>query len=694
MTGPGTTGAGRAGAGTAGAGAGARLQSRPRLERSAPSPRAGTGRRRPRRGRRVARALLVLLLAGLVGVGAFVGGLLAAPIDFAVPPPPRTALLLAADGSQLGTIRPPQRQEVVAAADIPDVMRQAIISAEDERFLQHKGVDLLAISRAAYRDLTGSRTQGGSTLTQQYVKNVYVRDNDKTALRKVREAALALRLEQRTGKAEILTDYLNVLYLGNGAYGVQAASRYYFGVPVKDLDLDERTGRRSPALATARASLLAGIAPAPSAWNPVRDFATARSRQVYTLNRMVANGYLSSTQASDAYRQRVRPLMEPPPESPSVAPEFAGLVKSELRSQFKGDPGADVLFRSGLRVRTTLDVELQAALSKAMREVLPDATDPEAAAVAVDPRTGDVKAMTTLRRVPAVEDRNGKLVRKAVSGYGRGNGQSEFNLATNAHRSTGSTIKAFTLAVALREGHGLQETRFAPSCDRMPDPGAKGGVYRYCNAEPGSGTQTLESALYRSVNTVFVPLAIGVGRSKVKQLMLDAGVEASPPFSTAPKSFAEVRGGAEGSSPGQMLPSAATDVRHTRVLPTGVADDVAQAMSQVVVRGTAPTARQDFTVYAKTGTTNDSEDAWFIGCARAPQNLCIAIWMGYEYKQCRLGSGARQLRVRGGACGGMKGLHGVQQVYGGTLPAEIFSRTFANLARAGRGAAAPPGSRP
>jgi len=655
----------------------------------------------------------VLLLAGLVGVGAFVGGLLAAPIDFAVPPPPRTALLLAADGSQLGTIRPPQRQEVVAAADIPDVMRQAIISAEDERFLQHKGVDLLAISRAAYRDLTGSRTQGGSTLTQQYVKNVYVRDNDKTALRKVREAALALRLEQRTGKAEILTDYLNFLYLGNGAYGVQAASSYYFGVPVKDLDLDERTGRRSPALATARASLLAGIAPAPSAWNPVRDFATARSRQVYTLNRMVANGYLSSTQASDAYRQRVRPLMEPPPESPSVAPEFAGLVKSELRSQLKGDPGADVLFRSGLRVRTTLDVELQAALSKAMREVLPDATDPEAAAVAVDPRTGDVKAMTTLRRVPALEDRNGKVVRKAVSGYGRGNGQSEFNLATNAHRPTGSTIKPFTLAVALREGHGLQETRFAPSCDRIPDPGAKGGVYRYCNAEPGSGTQTLESALYRSVNTVFVPLAIEVGRSKVKQLMLDAGVEASPPFSTAPKSFglgttAEVTPLSMASAFGafvehgvvarprvvaEVLPSAANEVRHTRVLPTGVADDVAQAMSQVVVRGTAPTARQDFTVYAKTGTTNDSEDAWFVGCARAPQNLCIATWMGYEYKQCRLGSGARQLRVRGAACGGMKGLHGVQQVYGGTLPAEIFSRTFANLARAGRGAA-PPGSRP
>jgi penicillin-binding protein 1A len=155
--------------------------------------------------------VLVGFVAVLVGATTFVTGLLAAPIDFAVPPPPKSALLLAADGhTQFATIPPPQRRTVVDAKDIPQVMRQAIISAEDERFLAHKGVDPLATIRAAYRDLTGGRTQGGSTLTQQYVKNVYV-GNDRTAMRKIKEAALAVRLENRLSKDQILTDYLNVL---------------------------------------------------------------------------------------------------------------------------------------------------------------------------------------------------------------------------------------------------------------------------------------------------------------------------------------------------------------------------------------------------------------------------------------------------------------------------------------------------
>ncbi|MFN2537003.1 MAG: transglycosylase domain-containing protein, partial [Mycobacteriales bacterium] len=230
---------------------------------------AAKRRRRRRRTRLVARGLLVGVLALVVGIGTFIGGLLAAPINLAVAPPPASALLLAADGRQFATIAPPEKREEVKAADIPDVMRQAIISAEDERFLKHNGVDPLATVRAVFRDLTGGSTQGGSTLTQQYVKNAYV-GNERTALRKIREAALAYRLEQRLSKQQIITDYLNALYLGNGLYGVQAASKYYFGVPVKDLDLNKASGKRDRLLALARASLLAGIAPAPSVWNPIK----------------------------------------------------------------------------------------------------------------------------------------------------------------------------------------------------------------------------------------------------------------------------------------------------------------------------------------------------------------------------------------------------------------------------------------
>ena len=704
-----------------------------------------TKQQRRRRSRRLTRALLVAVLALLAGTGTFVGGLLAAPISFAVPPPPTSAILLAADGSQIAVLAPPQRREIVPATEIPDAMREAMISAEDERFLRHSGVDLLAIARAAYSDVTGGSTQGGSTLTQQYVKNVYVRNNDKTALRKIREAALAVRLEQRKPKQEILTDYLNVLYLGNGNYGVQAAARYYFGVSIKDLALDLQTGKRSAALELARASMLAGIAPAPSVWNPVQDAAMARKRQSYTLNRMISNGYVSSVAASEALRQNVQPIKAGPPEAANtVAPEFVDLVKSQLRKKFASKNREETLFQSGLQVTTTLDLDLQSAVTRALHEVLPDATDPQAAVVAVDTRTGDVKAMATLRHAPAVvRVADGSVVTPAIIGYGKGPGQSEFNLAFNARRSSGSTIKPFTLAVALEQGHTLDEQHFAPDTQCLPNRGGAPDPYCYGNAEASGGrTETLRSALYNSVNTVFVPLAIDVGRAKIKALMLNAGVQATADqFAVGPPSFglgstAEVSPVSMASAysmfvtggtvtPLRTLTQITTDAAGTgenavltgevplitakRVLPQTVADGVADAMSQVVERGTATRARQGFPVYAKTGTTNDSKDVWFIGCAKAPQNLCISTWMGYEYKECtgtvttmvNNKAVVQKTRVEG-PCGGMHDLHGFHDVYGGTLPAQVFARTFAILGeiqqdradRAAAAAGASDGSRP
>jgi len=683
----------------------------PRVPAAGPPPspqgprRLSPAARRRRRGRRAARVVLVLVLAVAVAMTTFVAGLLAAPFDMrSVAPAPRAVLLLASDGTQIGQIRPPYRREKIAAADIPDVMRNAIISAEDARFLDHKGVDPLATIRAAYRDLTGGRTQGGSTLTQQYVKNAYV-GNDRTLLRKVREAGLAVRLEARQSKEQILTDYLNVLYLGNNVYGVQAAAKYYYGVEVKDLDLDEATGARDPGLALARASMLAGIAPAPSAWNPVRDLETARVRQRYTLNQMVVNGYISSEQASDAFTRAgaVVPLRETPPEPPSTAPEYVDLVTEQLRREYAEDE--DALYRGGLRVTTTLDADLQEAVTRAVREVLPDPDDPQAAVVAIDPSNGDVKAMTTLRRYPAKGDRT------AVDGYQR----FSYNLATAARRSTGSTIKPFTLAVALEQGMTLDTRRPAPGCGRIRDAGEDDGFYDYCNADDGrsgGGSLTLRRALQGSVNTVYVPLAIEVGREEVKQTMLDAGVVADEAaFTTSINSFglgpsALVSPLSMASAYGTFMNSglrmAPRYVRETRsaegmlvesspqvpepagrAVPDDVANAVVEAMSGVTEPGgTARRARQDFPVYGKTGTTNDSTDAWFIGCARGPQSLCVATWMGYEDQSCE--------GVEGRACGGMKDVNGFDQVYGGTLPALVFDRAFEILAevRAAKAAAA------
>jgi penicillin-binding protein 1A len=660
-------------------------------------------KKRRRRARFVARSLLVGVLGLVVGLGTFIGGLLAAPIDFAVAPPPSAALLVAADGRQFATILPPERREIVSAADIPQVMRDAIISAEDERFLKHSGVDPLATIRAAFRDLTGSSTQGGSTLTQQYVKNAYV-GNERSALRKVREAALAVRLEQKLSKQEILTDYLNALYLGNGLYGVQAASKYYFGVPVKDLDLDPKTGRRSPVLALARASIMAGIAPAPSVWNPVKDFATARVRQQYTLNRMVVGGLVKTPQeASDAFQVDVHPVRATPPELPTVAPEFADYVKAKIKSA----PGydEDVFFRGGLRVKTTLDLDLQEAFNQALKDIVPNATDPQAAIVAVDYRNGDIKAMATARRVPQrVDNKTGKETKAAVTGYTQKLG---FNLATNAHRSSGSTIKPFTLAEALIQGQTLDTSRYGPNSTSIPNPGGKPDPYVVRNSEPEeAGTYTLRRALAKSVNTIYLPLANDVGRSKVASLAIAAGLDGAhtidsrnlsfglgagvevTPLSEAvaygtlanggvhltPRTFTEIRSGASGTDVGQVIEEAVPSAAR-RVMPATVAGDVVKAMTDVVTNGTGGAAAQPFTVFGKTGTTNDSTDAWFTGCI-PDQHLCVASWMGFEYTQCA----SSTTHVVGTSCGGMHDLGGVKgQIFGGTLPAQVFARAQVDL---------------
>jgi penicillin-binding protein 1A len=643
----------------------------------------------------IARVLLVGVLSLLVGTGTFVGGLLAAPIDFAVAPPPTAALLLAADGRQLATIQPPERREIVKAEDIPQVMRNAIISAEDERFLKHSGVDPLATFRAAFRDLTGGTTQGGSTLTQQYVKNAYV-GNERTALRKIREAALAVRLEQKLSKQEILTDYLNALYLGNGLYGVQAASKYYFDVPVKDLDLNKHTRKHDPILGLARASMLAGIAPAPSLWNPVKDFPTARIRQQYTLNRMVIGGYASPQQVSDAFHEDVKPLRVSPKEHPNAAPEFVDYVTAKI----KADPSydEDVVFRGGLRVKTTLDLDLQQAFAQALREVLPDATDPQAAIVAVDYRNGDVKAMATARRAPQrVDNKTGKVTRKAISGYEQKLG---FNLATNAQRSTGSTIKPFTLAEALSQGQRLTTTRYAPSKDSIPNPGGSPNPYVYGNSDVSeAGTFTLRRALADSINTVYLPLAKEVGRGNVAALAkraglagdirpgnlsfgIGAGVEVTPlseavAYGTfanggvhvSPRAYTEIRRGAAGTNVGQVLERVPPSPRQ-RVLRPAVAADVVAAMTDVVRSGTGTAAQQPFTVFGKTGTTNEYKDAWFTACI-PDQHLCVATWMGYEDTVCA----GDTSHVVGTSCGGMNNLHSTAHVFGGTLPARIFARS-------------------
>ena len=613
---------------------------------------------------------LWLVVAVLVGIGSFGAGLLAAPIDYSFQPePPQAVLLLDASGKVFATLRSPQDQEPVASADIPKFMKDAVVAAEDERFFQHAGVDPLAVVRAFWHDITGAHLQGGSTITQQYVKNIYT-GSQRTALRKLREASLAIRLEQHLSKDQILTRYLNTLYLGNGTAGVQAASKYYYGVPVKDLDLNQATGQRDLSLGLSRAATLAGFIPAPSLWNPVKDPKQARDRELYVLNQMVKNHMISPQQASDAYGNALPKIVaKSQADAPTVAPEFRDYVAEQLSGTLQFDDST--LFNSGgVKVRTTLDLNLQKAAVHALASVLPSKSDPEAAVVAVDPRNGDIRALTT----------------KQNGGYKAGG----FDLAApplgTASRSSGSTIKPFTLAYALMHGHTLDEARPAPQpCATVP--------FHICNAEHGSSYQTLRTALVESINTVYGPLAVDLGLGKVLKLARAAGLDIGPlardskgrlypaqsigvpvsPLSEAvaygtlvnhgihhtPRSILRVRSGDDGS-----LYSATDDPSGNRVMSQSVADDVTEVMQQVVDEGTGTAARQPFPVYGKTGTTDDFTNAWFTGCTRT---LCISVWMGYEKQYLNHGKTPHSMS-----------LPGVGDVFGGTLPAKIFSQTWSD----------------
>ena len=616
---------------------------------------------------------------------AFTGGLLTAPINFAAPDPIRSSVLLASDGTRvLASLRPPVNQEIVKAEDIPAVMRTAIVAAEDRTFFEHRGVDPLAIVRAAYKDITGGHRQGGSTITQQYVKNVYV-GRQRTLLRKVKEAALAVRLENRLSKDEILTGYLNNVYLGQSTKGIQAASKYYFGVPVKDLDLDPVTKQRSDALALSRASLIAGIVPAPSFWNPVVAPKIARAKQLEVLNRMIQDGVITSGQASAAYGNalpRIARVSRPDP--PTIAPEFRDIVARSIRKKL----GPDALDKQGLRITTTLDYDLQQAAVQAVRGVLTDKDDPEAALVAIDPHTGDIKAMTT----------------RVVTDTSRAYVRDGFNLATQSARQSGSTIKPFTLATAIEQGISPDERVRAPRVAFLKNPGGVPNPYPVHNADVSeSGTFTLRRAMWDSINTVYAPLAIRVGLAKVmatagaagfgpRQFLSSCcpanslGVNVTPlaltqAFATLanhgerldPRTVLQVNGQNDDGSVGSSLLKADSKPKGVRAMSAATANSVVDVLYGVVEHGTARAeVHQPEPVFGKTGTTNNFTNAWFVGCT---PTLCMGVWMGYD-KERICPNKAKKCKPSKKIAHSMDGVQGHKHVFGGTLPAEIFQQAL------------------
>ncbi|MDQ3894015.1 MAG: transglycosylase domain-containing protein, partial [Actinomycetota bacterium] len=446
------------------------------------------------RTRRVRKLRLLALVAvlGLVCSVSFVYGLVTALASEIPELDPRNQVALEQDGyiyaadgkTVLAVLRGSESRRVVGSDGIAEVMKRAIVAVEDRRYWEHRGVDIRGIVRAVWADVRHKDlVQGGSTITQQFVKNTYTK-NDRTISRKLKEAALAWQLERRWSKDRILTAYLNTVFFGNGAYGVDMASRVYFHKPARDLTLPE-------------AALLAGIPANPAAFDPVVNPQAARKRRGTVLRLLLEQGQITKEELERAEAAKL-----PDPESVRVpgrrgeAPYFVEYVKQQLVDRF----GSGEVFGGGLRVTTSIDLRLQKLARAAVAKWLGAAKGPSAALVAIDPRDGRVLAM-----------------------YGGSSfKESQFNLAVQGERQAGSAFKPFVLAAALAEGISPQTTFVSrPTTIDLGD-----RVWSVANYE-GSyrGTIDLTEATTYSDNAVYAQLTSVVGPRNVRRVAHALGVQ-------------------------------------------------------------------------------------------------------------------------------------------------------------------------
>jgi penicillin-binding protein 1A len=533
------------------------------------------------------------------------------------------------------------RTLVTSIDRISPIMRQAIVSIEDRRFYEHNGVDLRGIGRAVWQDMTRQKViQGGSTITQQFVKNAYL-GTKRSLGRKIREAALAWQLEQKWTKDRILLAYLNTIYFGNGAYGIQRAAQTYFGVGAAKLDL-------------VQASLLAGIPADPTLYDPVTSPRAARARRHDVLTAMFEQGKITAAQRR---RSDTAPLPRPedvhPPGKEGPAPYFVNYVKSQLVQKY----GTRRTFGGGLRVTTTIDLNLQELARKAVATILPNPDGPAAALVAIDPRDGSVRAMY-----------GGTSFRK-----------SQFNLATQAERQPGSSFKPIVLASAF---HALGISP-ATAFDSKPFTIFIGDrSWHVTNYESEyAGRSDLASAMIRSDNAVYAQLTQLVGPRNVVKTAHALGIrgpldpffsiglgqlavnplDMARAYATIANDGKRVDGALFGNRPRVVEKVEFTKcgceksnrpVPHAALTP-GEAETLTSILERVVTSGTGTRAAlPDRPVAGKTGTTDKYGDAWFVGYT--PQ-LVTAVWVGYP----------NELRPMLTEFGG-------RPVAGGTLPALIW----------------------
>jgi penicillin-binding protein 1A len=546
----------------------------------------------------------------------------------------------AADGTRLGFIQSDELRTPVSWDQVPADLRNATVAIEDQRFYKNNGVDLTGIFRAAVKDIThGEALQGGSTITMQLVRNLYLGGDQHTIRQKIIEAKLALEYEKHHSKRSILTSYLNSVPYGTlggqTAIGVQAASREFFDKPASELNLQQ-------------SALLAGLPQAPSQYNPFRDAGEARRRRNEVLSKMAELHYISGGEAA---RAKAAPLEVKRGYFYSERKEdfFFEYVRQKLTERY----GAATVAQGGLKVYTTIDLNMQREARKAIADVLDEPEDPAAAVVTIDPANGDIEAMAESQSYE----------------------ESQYNLASQGHRQPGSTFKAIVLADALTRGVDPNSTYYD---SHTLEPGWLPAYPTYGVKTFGgeqNGTINLVQATLKSDNTVYAQLAADLGETTVTEMARKMGV-VSPLHSYA----AEALGGLTiGVTPLEMAnvyatladggwrnsPIAITKVvfpdghvdsnwgeRHrVKVLSEGVTAEETKILEENVQSGTATRSAIDCPTAAKTGTTSELVDAWLDGYT---PDYSTVVWMGYPGKDVP-----------------MTDVHGEPQ-QGGYLPAEIW----------------------
>jgi penicillin-binding protein 1A len=598
---------------------------------------------------------LAVVLALALGSGAC-----AYQVEVAAPPVDATSTkAFAADGTLITTLHAEQDREEVALAEISPSLRQAVVAIEDARFFSHNGVDLRAMVRALQRNASaGQVTEGGSTITQQYVKNVLL-DPSQNLDRKWKEAVLAIQLERKYTKETILERYLNRIYFGNGAYGVQAASTLYFAQPVTGVDL-------------ARSALLAGLIAAPERYDPFDHPEAAKTRRDVVLERMRE---LKMAPEAEVVAAKAAPIgvVDRPAAERYRAGHFVERVKRFVLDDPRfGATAAErrrTLFEGGLRIHTTLDLNLQAKAEEAVTSVLAAGGAPGAGGVPGNPGAGGVPGNEAPAGAMVILDPANGYVRALVGGrdFFGGTPEAKFDLATQGMRQSGSSFKPFVLAAALDRGIPLEKVLDAPGSLSVPMPdGQPEWVVENYEGSGGPPTNLIEATV-ASVNTVYAQLIAEVGPQAAVDMAKALGVRSElEPYPSAVLGTNEVTVLDMASAYGTFAadgmhaqPVLITEITRPdgsvlyrrpstrqRVLAPDVARKVTSVLAEVVSRGTGVRAQIGRPVAGKTGTAQQWRDAWFVGYT---PDLVGAVWVGFPDRLRSMTPPATPIKVTGGS---------------------------------------------